>query len=92
MCRNFSTLVGVDLTSPLRTLAPSLESAVLEVLAGTESGLSATAIARLAPRGSRQGQYTVLTRLVDHGLVLADPSSTGALYRLNGSTCSRRPC
>lgn len=76
-------MVRVDLTSPLHTLVPSLDSAVLEVLAGTESGLSATTIAKLAPRGSRQGQYTVLTRLVHHGLVLADPSSTGALYRLN---------
>src|SRR5664279_3861208 len=76
-------MVAVDLTSPLRTLAPSLESAILEVLAGTESALSASTIARLSRRGTRQGQWTVLTRLVGHGLVLADPSSTGSLYRLN---------
>ena len=31
---------GMDLTSPLHSLIPRLDSAVLEVLAGTESSLS----------------------------------------------------
>lgn len=73
----------MDLSSPLRSIAPSLDSAVLEVLAGTESGLSLAQIARLAGRGSRQGLALVLDRLVDHGLVLADPANRGHLYRLN---------
>lgn len=82
-CRFFFIVTGVDLTSPLRSLTPSLESAVLEVLAGTESGLNAVQIARLARRGTRTGQRPVLERLVEHGLVIADPANTGFLYRLN---------
>jgi predicted nucleotidyltransferase len=73
----------VDLASPLRSLIPSLDSAVLEVLAGTESGLSASQIARLSARGTRAGQAVVLDRLVRDGLVLAQRANTGYLYRLN---------
>ena len=73
----------MDLSAPLRSLIPSLESAILEVLANTESGLSATAITRLSSRGSRAGQWDALTRLVEHGLVRAEPANRGALYTLN---------
>lgn len=73
----------MDLSLPLRSIAPSLESSVLAVLSGTESALSASAIARLARRGTRAGQWPVLTRLVHHGLVLAESANTGSLYRLN---------
>lgn len=73
----------MDLTSPLRSLVPSLDSAVLEVLAGTESGLGPTQIARLSGRGSRPGHLRVLERLVDHGLVVAEPTNKGHMYRLN---------
>ncbi len=73
----------MDLSTPLRSLAPSLESAVLTVLAGTEAPLSASAIARLAEQGTRNGQAPVLARLVQHGLVSTVPGTTGPLYRLN---------
>lgn len=73
----------MDLTLPLGSLIPSLDSAVLEVLARTESGLSASQIARLSARGTRAGQAAVLSRLVAHGLVLAEQANTGYLYRLN---------
>lgn len=73
----------MDLSAPLRSLIPSLESAILEVLADTESGLSATVITRLSSRGSRAGQWDALTRLVEHGLVRAEPANRGALYTLN---------
>lgn len=73
----------MDLTSPLRSLIPSLDSAVLEVLARTESGLSASRVSRLATRGSRQGLSLALDRLVEHGLVIAEPANQGFLYRLN---------
>jgi predicted nucleotidyltransferase len=75
----------MDLSSPLRTIAPGLGSAVLQVLAGTQSGLSASQIAHLSDRGTRVGQLPVLTRLVEHGLVIADPANRGFLYRLNRS-------
>jgi predicted nucleotidyltransferase len=73
----------VDLTSPLRSLAPGLDSAVLEVLAQTESGMGVSQIAKLAGRGTRQGLSPVLDRLVEHGVVLADPGVRGSMYRLN---------
>ena len=73
----------MDLSSPLRSIAPGLDSAVLQVLAGTESGLSASQIARLTNRGTRVGQLPVLNRLVEHGLVIAEPANRGFLYRLN---------
>ncbi len=73
----------MDLSHPLRSLIPTLDAAALEVLAGTESGLSATQIARLAGRGSRTGLTLALDRLTRTGLVHATPSNTGHLYRLN---------
>lgn len=73
----------MDLSSPLRSLIPSLDSAVLEVLAGTESGLGVSQIARLAQRGSRPGLALALERLVEHGLVVADAANRGSLFRLN---------
>lgn len=68
---------------PLRSIAPGLDSGVLTVLAGTESALSASAIARLAGYGTRNGQRPVLNRLVRDGLVLAEPGNQGNLYRFN---------
>lgn len=82
-CYKSGTLGNMDLTSPLRSLIPSLDSAVLEVLARTESGLSVSRIARLAPRGSRQGLSLAIERMVEHGLVMAEPANQGFLYRLN---------
>lgn len=73
----------MDLTLPLRSLIPSLDSDVLAVLSRTESALGATRIARLADRGSRQGVSRVLDRLVEHGLVLAHPTNAGHVYQLN---------
>lgn len=81
--QNSGTMASMDLSLPLRTLAPSLDSDVLAVLAGTESSLGATQVARLAARGSRQGVSVVLDRLVDHGLVLAQPTNKGYSYSLN---------
>jgi Nucleotidyltransferase domain len=73
----------VDLRHPLRSLIPSLDWAVLEVLAGTESGLGASQVARLSYDGSRSGQAPILDRLVRQGLVIAEPANQGFLYRLN---------
>ncbi|GCE77975.1 nucleotidyltransferase domain-containing protein [Cellulomonas biazotea] len=73
----------MDLSHPLRSLIPTLDAAALEVLAGTESGLSATQVAKLAGKGSRPGLILALDRLTRAGLVHAVPSNTGHLYRLN---------
>lgn len=73
----------MDLSSPMRSLIPTLDAVVLEVLAGTESALGVTQIHRLASRGSRRSFEPILDRLVEHGLVLAEPGNRGFLYRLN---------
>jgi predicted nucleotidyltransferase len=56
---------------------------VLEVLSRSETGLGPTQLARLSGRGTRQGIQLVLDRLVEHGLVLADPTNRGHVYSLN---------
>ncbi len=73
----------MDLGNPLQSLIPSLDSAVLGVLARTESALGQSQIHRLAARGSRPGLALAIDRLVAHGLVLAEPSNAGHVYRLN---------
>jgi predicted nucleotidyltransferase len=73
----------MDISSPLRSLVPSLDSAVLEVLSRSKTGLGPTQLARLAGRGTRQGIQLVLDRLVEHGLVIAEPTNRGHVYNLN---------
>ncbi len=73
----------VDLTNPLRSLAPTLEAEVLAVLAGTTAGLTGNRLARLASRGSRQGLMNALDRLVVHGLVVAERVGAATVYQLN---------
>lgn len=73
----------MDLTTPLQSLIPSVDSAALTVLAGTESALGQSQIYRLAPRGTRRGLGVVLDRLVEHGLVVAEATNHGYVYRLN---------
>ena len=73
----------MDLKHPLRTLVPSLDWAVLDVLASTQSSLGVTQIGRLSSAGSRMGHVAVLARLVEHGLVVAEIANHGSLYRFN---------
>ncbi|WP_159085912.1 nucleotidyltransferase domain-containing protein [Aeromicrobium chenweiae] len=56
---------------------------MLVVLARSESAFGASQVARLTERGSRSGTTKVLDRLVEHGLVLAEPTNRGYMYRLN---------
>lgn len=81
--QNPDTAGAMDLTSPLHSLIPTLDSAVLEVLAGAESSLSLAHVARVAPRGSRPGLALAMDRLVEQGLVTATPANRGDMYRLN---------
>jgi predicted nucleotidyltransferase len=73
----------MDLSAPLATLIPSLDAGTLAALAATEGTLGVSQIARIAGRGSRAGHLNVLQRLVEHGLVVAEPASQGFQYRLN---------
>ena len=73
----------VDIAQPLSTLAPSLDGDVLTVLARTEAPLTGRRVAALARRGSRPGVQTILDRLVDHGVVHAQPAGPSTLFTLN---------
>ena len=73
----------MDLSLPLRGVAPTLDAETLTVLAGTTAPLTGRRIAQLAARGSRPGIQRVLNRLVAEGLVLAQDAGSSVLYKLN---------
>jgi hypothetical protein len=75
----------MDLAQPLSSLIPSVDADVLTVLAGTEAPLTGRRISAIARRGSRPAVQAVLDRLVDHGIVLAQPAGAAVLYALNRS-------
>lgn len=60
-----------------------MDAVALEVLAGTQGAFGASKIHQLGQRGSRQGIVNALDRLVEHGLVLSEPTNHGSMYRLN---------
>jgi hypothetical protein len=72
----------MDLSAPTAPLLQNGTSAVLAVLAGTSAGLTGRTVARLAGL-SHAGAGKVLTQLVEHGMVLAEPVGAANAYRLN---------
>lgn len=72
----------MDLSNPLRSVAPSVDADVLRVLAGSHAWLTGAGVARLANR-SYAGVRAVLHRLVDHGLVEHEAHGSAVSYRLN---------
>lgn len=73
----------MDLTAPYETVVPSLDGAVLEVLARTAKPVTGRQVQRLSRRGSVPGIAVVLERLTDSGIVLAERSGSAILYRAN---------
>lgn len=73
----------MDLSHPLSSLIPSMEATALEVLVGTQSALGPSKIHQLAHHGSRQGLVNALNRLSEHGIVIAEPTNFGYMYRFN---------
>lgn len=69
----------MDVSSPISSVIPSLDGAVLGALAGTTAPLTLSSIHRLAGHGSLSGVRRVLIRLVGTGIVLAVPGG----YALN---------
>jgi len=72
----------VDLTSPLRSLAPTVDVDVLTVLAHTRTPLTGRAVARLAGRSVARVQ-AVLLRLTDEGLVDRQEAPPSHRFSLN---------
>lgn len=72
----------MDLSAPTAPLLQGGTSTVLRVLAGTSTGLTGRTVARLAGL-SHAGAGKILTQLVEHGMVLAEPVGAANAYRLN---------
>lgn len=69
----------MDVGSPISSVIPSLDGAVLDALAGTTAPMNLSAVHRITGRGSLSGVRRVLVRLIDAGIVLAVPGG----YLLN---------
>lgn len=73
----------MDVSHPIRSLVPTLDGPVLEVLATTTRRLSGREVHRLAGTGSVRGIQLVLARLVAQGLVDAEEHTGAILYAAN---------
>ncbi|TWD80710.1 hypothetical protein FB561_1797 [Kribbella amoyensis] len=73
----------MDFGRPIGTVVPSLDGAVLEVLAGADHGLSGRQVHGLAGVGSVAGVRLVLQRLTSTGLVHVTEAGNSLLYTLN---------
>jgi predicted nucleotidyltransferase len=74
----------VNLSSPIRSVIPTLQGDVLAVLARTSQPLTGRGVAGLVgDRASVAGVNVALRSLVDSGLVLGEEHPPSILYRLN---------
>ena len=73
----------MDWTDPTRAITPTLDGAVLTVLAGVTEPLTGREVHRRARRGSAMGVSRVLGRLEEQGLVIGAAAAPARLYRLN---------
>lgn len=78
-----STIVDMQLQSPLRTVTPTSDGAVLEVLARANAAFTPPQLHAVIGRYSVEGLRKALRRLVAQGIVTEDRSSRGSTYRLN---------
>lgn len=72
----------MDVSKPFQALLPTVDSAVLSVLAGSTRPRTGREIARLATR-SHPAVQKVLDRLTEHGLVEQRPAGRSFVYTLN---------
>ncbi len=73
----------MDVSAPHTAICPTLDSGVLNVLAGTTRPLTGREVARLMSRNSHSGVLDVLRRLEAHGLVDRQEAGSALLYTLN---------
>lgn len=76
-------LSTMDVSRPYSALSPTLDGAVLNVLAGTTRPLTGREVSRLVGKSSHAGALDALNRLVDHGLVNRQEAGRALLYTLN---------
>ena len=74
----------MDLANPVQSVIPSVQGAVLGVLARTDEPLSGRRVAELTrPRFAQTRVNAVLQKLADSGIVLRESRPPANLYRLN---------
>jgi predicted nucleotidyltransferase len=73
----------MNVARPYSAVCQSLESDVLNVLAGTSRPLTGREVARLAGRKSHSGVLGALIRLHEHGLVDRQEAGRALLFTLN---------
>lgn len=73
----------MDWTDPTQAITPTLDGAVLTVLAGVTEPLTGREVHRRSRRGSAMGVSRVLGRLERQGLVVGVEAGAARLYRLN---------
>ncbi|HEX5982746.1 MAG TPA: nucleotidyltransferase domain-containing protein [Solirubrobacterales bacterium] len=82
--------LAMDLGRPFQALFPTVDSAVLAVLAESTKPRTGRELARLAER-SQGATQQVLNRLVIHGLVLQREAGRARVYELNREHLAARP-
>ncbi|HKF83377.1 MAG TPA: nucleotidyltransferase domain-containing protein [Solirubrobacterales bacterium] len=80
----------MDLTSPFKSLFPTVDSSVLGVLLGSTKPRTGREVAREAHRSQRATKL-VLDRLVDHGLVFREELGRSQVYTLNRNHIAAGP-
>ena len=73
----------MDVSAPYESVVPSLDGAVLEVLARAGRPITGRQVQRLARRGSVPGVAAVLDRLTEVGIVTAERAGSAILYEAN---------
>ena len=73
----------MDVGRPYTALVPTLDGAVVTVLAGTTRRLTGREVARLTGRSAHKGVLDALSRLTEQGLVEREEAGRALLYALN---------
>jgi predicted nucleotidyltransferase len=81
----------VDVARPHGLISHRLDSAVLHVLAGTNTGLTGRRVAALANEGTQQGIAKALSRLSDEGIVEREEVGNAMVFRLNREHLAAAP-
>ena len=79
----------MDWQNPLRSIAPTVDADVLQVLARTHEPVTGNKLAQLAGRSYAQ-VHAVVGRLVDHGIVDVRQVGRTYAYNLNRRSEERR--
>lgn len=73
----------MDVSRPISAVAPSLEGAVLQILAGTTMAMTGRQVAAMTGRSSHSGVLDALHRLSEQGLVDKVELNHALLFSLN---------